>query len=47
KQVLNGRRWLVVDSAVVDVSSFAQSHPGGSRLILNALGTDVTNEILG
>ncbi|CAM9823746.1 unnamed protein product, partial [Discosporangium mesarthrocarpum] len=46
-KVLNGRRWMIVDAAVVDVSYFAQRHPGGARLILNAVGTDVTSEILG
>ncbi|CAM9198778.1 unnamed protein product [Choristocarpus tenellus] len=47
EKVLNGRRWIIVDGAVIDVSSFAQRHPGGARLILNAVGTDVTSEILG
>lgn len=38
---------MVVDGAVLDVSSFAKGHPGGARLITNAIGTDVTSEILG
>lgn len=46
-QILNGRLWVVVDGAVLDVSSFARRHPGGSRLITNAMGTDVTAEIIG
>ncbi|CAN0524335.1 unnamed protein product, partial [Ectocarpus sp. 8 AP-2014] len=37
----------MVDEAVLDVSDFAQRHPGGRRLILNALGTDVTQELIG
>ncbi|CAN0347478.1 unnamed protein product, partial [Scytosiphon promiscuus] len=37
----------MVDDAVLDVSDFAQRHPGGKRLILNAVGTDVTQELFG
>ena len=36
-----------MDGAVLDVSSFAKRHPGGARLIMNILGTDVTSEIIG
>ncbi|CAM9734143.1 unnamed protein product, partial [Ascophyllum nodosum] len=46
-KLLNGRSWVIVDGAVLDVSSFAKRHPGGARLIVNALGTDVTSEIAG
>ncbi|CAN0507965.1 unnamed protein product, partial [Ectocarpus sp. 8 AP-2014] len=46
-KVLSGQTWLVVDEAVLDVSDFAQRHPGGKRLIFNVLGTDVTMELLG
>ncbi|CAB1101232.1 unnamed protein product [Ectocarpus sp. CCAP 1310/34] len=46
-KVLSGQSWLMVDEAVLDVSDFAHRHPGGRRLILNALGTDVTQELLG
>lgn len=46
-QILNGRAWVIVDGAVLDVSSFAKRHPGGARLIMNAMGTDVTSEIMG
>ena len=38
---------MIVDAAVVDVSSFAKRHPGGARLIINCVGTDVTSEIIG
>ena len=47
RQILNGRSWVIVDGAVLDISSFAKRHPGGARLIMNALGTDVTSEITG
>ena len=46
-QVLSGQSWVMIDECVVDVADFAQRHPGGRRLILNGLGTDVTQEILG
>ncbi|CAM9704645.1 unnamed protein product, partial [Ectocarpus fasciculatus] len=47
EKVLNGQSWVLVDGAILDVSEFALRHPGGRRLILNALGTDVTAELLG
>lgn len=37
----------MVDDAILDVSDFAQRHPGGRRLILNTVGTDVTQELIG
>lgn len=46
-QVLSGQSWLLVDGAILDVSEFSHRHPGGARLILNAVGTDVTHELLG
>lgn len=46
-QVLNGESWVIVDGAIVDVSTFYGRHPGGSRVIMNALGTDITGELLG
>lgn len=46
-QVLNGQSWVLVDGAIIEVSEFAQGHPGGARLILNGVGTDVTHELLG
>lgn len=46
-QVLNGQAWVIVDGAILDVSAFAGRHPGGARLIRNAMGTDITNQLLG
>lgn len=45
--MLHGQSWLLVDGAILDVKEFSHRHPGGARLILNALGTDVTHELLG
>ena len=47
RKVLNGQSWVVVDGAILDVTNFSQRHPGGTRLIQNAVGTDVTHELLG
>lgn len=38
---------MIVDGAVLDVSTFAKRHPGGARIIISAMGTDITAEILG
>ncbi|CAN0339329.1 unnamed protein product [Pylaiella littoralis] len=46
-KVLKGQSWMLIDNAVIDISEFWQRHPGGRRLLLNAVGTDVTHEILG
>lgn len=45
--MLNGQSWVLVDNAIIDVADFFQRHPGGRRVVLNAVGTDVTNELLG
>ncbi|CAM9893563.1 unnamed protein product, partial [Hapterophycus canaliculatus] len=47
EKVLHGQSWVLVDGAILDVKEFSHRHPGGARLILNALGTDVTHELLG
>jgi len=36
--------WIIVDSVVYDVTSFAGMHPGGERLITDLAGKDVTEE---
>eukprot|EP00903_Cladosiphon_okamuranus_P012613 g11801.t1 len=46
-KILNGRCWVIVDGAVLDVSTFAKRHPGGARIIINTMGTDITAEFLG
>lgn len=46
-QILNGRSWVIVDGAILDISTFTKRHPGGTRLIVNAMGTGVTSEIMG
>ncbi|CAM9612062.1 unnamed protein product, partial [Ascophyllum nodosum] len=46
-KVLSGQSWVLVDGAILDVLEFSHRHPGGARLILNAVGTDITHELLG
>lgn len=36
-----------MDGAILDVSTFCQRHPGGARVLVNALGTDITSELMG
>ena len=37
----------MVDGAILDVGNFSRRHPGGARVIVNALGTDITSELKG
>ena len=39
--------WVVVDGAILDVGNFSRRRPGGARVIMNALGTDITREMKG
>jgi alkylation response protein AidB-like acyl-CoA dehydrogenase/predicted heme/steroid binding protein len=36
--------WIAVDGVVYDVSKFLRSHPGGSNVIIESSGRDVTDE---
>lgn len=36
-----------MDGAILDLSTFSQRHPGGARVLVNALGTDITSELMG
>ena len=38
---------MIVDGAVLDVGAFVKRHPGGIRVLMNVMGTDVTSEIIG
>ncbi|KAJ3319202.1 hypothetical protein HDU93_003725, partial [Gonapodya sp. JEL0774] len=39
--------WIVIDSYVYDVTSFADMHPGGALIITNLAGRDTTEEFYG
>lgn len=34
--------WVIINGKVYDLSNFAQKHPGGAQVILEHLGTDVS-----
>jgi cytochrome b involved in lipid metabolism len=42
-----GKAWLILDGGIVDVRAFALHHPGGSQILLKAVGTDVTQAFHG
>lgn len=39
-----GDCWIIIDSAVYNVSTFADLHPGGSQLLIELGGKDVTGK---
>lgn len=39
--------WVIVDGAILDVGNFSRRHPGGARVIMNGLGTDITSRMEG
>lgn len=47
ERVLSGSRWVIVAETVVDIDEWIQVHPGGSKLLAMAIGTDVTWQLLG
>ena len=38
--------WIIIDSHVYDISSFAALHPGGEKLILEYAGKDATGDFI-
>ncbi|GAA5834742.1 hypothetical protein JCM9279_007095 [Rhodotorula babjevae] len=42
-----GDLWIIVDTAVYDVSKFADMHPGGSHVLLQVAGKDATEAFFG
>lgn len=38
--------WIIIDGAVYNVSTFAQMHPGGSQILIELGGKDVTGKSL-
>lgn len=42
-----GDAWVIVDGDVYDVSKFANMHPGGTQLLLEYSGKDVTEDFFG
>ncbi|OMJ18995.1 Acyl-CoA desaturase [Smittium culicis] len=46
-QVKNGKKWMVVQGVVYDVSTFINDHPGGKPLIISGIGKDMTDAFTG
>ncbi|OLY81015.1 Acyl-CoA desaturase [Smittium mucronatum] len=43
----NGKKWMVIQGVVYDVSSFISDHPGGKPLILSGIGKDMSDAFTG
>lgn len=43
----NGSAFCIADGYVIDVGSFAETHPGGTRVLRFAIGSDITPYLLG
>ncbi|KAG1374757.1 hypothetical protein G6F61_009054 [Rhizopus arrhizus] len=39
--------WIIIDGAVYNVTTFAQLHPGGTQILLELGGKDVTDDFYG
>ena len=37
-EIRDGKKWIVIDNKVYDVSNFSKRHPGGERLLMNHIG---------
>ncbi|RIB16853.1 hypothetical protein C2G38_1480768 [Gigaspora rosea] len=44
ERVQRGAFWVVCNGLVVDIHNWIYSHPGGSQILLNVIGTDITND---
>ncbi|CAG8745629.1 6337_t:CDS:10, partial [Dentiscutata erythropus] len=44
ERVQRGAYLVVCDGFVVDILDWAYSHPGGSKILVNVIGTDITND---
>eukprot|EP00611_Tribonema_gayanum_P016477 TRINITY_DN286_c1_g1_i4.p1 TRINITY_DN286_c1_g1~~TRINITY_DN286_c1_g1_i4.p1 ORF type:complete len:1707 (+),score=517.78 TRINITY_DN286_c1_g1_i4:250-5121(+) len=45
--VMQGEKWVIVNDAIVDVSDYMKVHPGGSKVLKDSIGTDITKDIMG
>ncbi|KAJ1542570.1 hypothetical protein HK096_009260, partial [Nowakowskiella sp. JEL0078] len=48
-RIESGKKWLIVDGTIHDVSAYIENkgHPGGSKVIESAIGTDATRIFYG
>ncbi|CAG8460621.1 14501_t:CDS:10 [Racocetra persica] len=44
ERVQRGAQLVVCDGLVIDIHTWCDSHPGGSQILLQVIGTDITND---
>ncbi|RKP21838.1 cytochrome b5, partial [Rozella allomycis CSF55] len=42
-----GSKWVIHEDLIYDVGDFSQQHPGGSEILVNQIGTDITKAFSG
>ncbi|KXS20078.1 hypothetical protein M427DRAFT_142907 [Gonapodya prolifera JEL478] len=47
RQVLEGKRYVVIRDVVYDIGNWMDRHPGGKRILEKVMGTDCTDYFLG
>ncbi|KAJ3276165.1 hypothetical protein HDV01_005613 [Terramyces sp. JEL0728] len=47
QRIENGENWIIIGSCVYDVAEFRFKHPGGMKLLDEAVGTDATRAFFG
>ncbi|OLY82485.1 Acyl-CoA desaturase [Smittium mucronatum] len=43
----NGKKWMVIQGVIYDVSTFVNDHPGGKPLIISGIGRDMSDAFTG
>ncbi|CAM9402421.1 unnamed protein product [Chrysoparadoxa australica] len=46
-KILQGEQWIIVQGMIVDIADYIKVHPGGSRILKQCIGTDVTPQLMG
>ncbi|KAI8092749.1 acyl-CoA dehydrogenase/oxidase [Halteromyces radiatus] len=47
KHNVEGDAWIIIDSEVYNISTFADLHPGGAQILIELAGKDVTDDFYG
>eukprot|EP00158_Paraphelidium_tribonemae_P007360 Partr_v1_DN28216_c1_g1_i3_m76413 len=43
ERVALGRKWIIISNSIFDIEDYIDQHPGGSTVLLERIGKDVTN----